>query len=358
MATGDYEYVERDELVLPAQASGDPYSANQWYLPKIGANHAWSTTTGNSKIIVAALDTGVDLTHPDLAPNLISGYNAVRRIAQSAGGQVADLNGHGTTTAGVIAAAGNNGIGITGVCWHLPFMPVRVSDSAGGGAFVSDIIEGGVWAVAHGARVLYAPYAGVQSPGAQTLGQWAKLNNALLVWSADNASLNYGVLDWPDVLIAAGTDEDDNLASFSSYGLAIDLAAPATNIYTTTRGGTYAVVSGTSYASPMVAGVIALAWGLDPSLSASQMQAILLASCDNIGSSNLFGAGRLNAARTVRQTSQADFNRDGTIDYFDAYDYCIAFEAGSSQADIDHDSSIDFFDFQAFLDLFEGAGSR
>ncbi len=353
LATGDYEYVTRDEFVLPvalsAQSFGDPLTSQEWHLAKIQADQAWGTTTGNRSIIVAALDTGVDLTHPELIGNLVSGYNAVQHIAQSAGGQVNDIHGHGTTTAGVIAAAGNNGIGVAGVCWQVPFMPIRVSDSPGGGAFMSDIIDGGIWAIQHGAKVLYAPYAGVQLPGAQTLGIWAKFNNALLVWSADNTGLVYSQFDWPDVLVVSGTDSADHLASFSSYGLAIDLAAPAKDIYTTTRGGTYAVVSGNSYASPMVAGVIALAWGLDPGLPAWRMQQVLLAACDPLGDSNRFGAGRLNAARAVRATCRADFNGDGTVDFFDADDFTRAFEVGHISADFDRDGAVDFFDREAFM---------
>lgn len=357
IATGDYEYVERDEFVLPvgaaASSMGDPLAPNEWHLAKIRADQAWGTTNGTTSIIVAALDTGVDQTHPELTANLISGYNAVDRIAQSAGGHVNDVNGHGTTTAGVIAAAGDNGIGVAGICWHVPFMPIRVSNSAGGGAFMSDIIAGGIWAIQHGAKVLYAPYAGVQSPGSQTLGQWAKLNNALLVWSADNAGMQYSAFEWPDVLIVAGTDSNDHLASFSNYGQAIDLAAPAKDIYTTTRGGTYAMVSGNSYASPIVAGVIALAWGLDPSLSASRMQEILLDSCDSLDNAGRFGAGRVNAARTVRGNSRADFNRDGTIDLFDADEFIVAFESHDPSSDIDMDGQLDFFDYDAFMALFE-----
>lgn len=357
MATGDYEYVERDEFVLPVGSSassfGDPLAPSEWHLAKIRADQAWGTTTGNSSIIVAALDTGVDQSHPDLAGNLISGYNAVNRLAQSAGGQVSDVNGHGTTTAGVLAARGNNGVGVAGICWQLRLMPIRVSNSAGGGAFMSDIIDGGIWAIQRGAKVLYAPYAGVQSPGSQTLGQWAKFNNALLVWSADNAAMQYSGFDWPDVLIVAGTDSNDNLASFSNFGQAIDLSAPAKDIYTTTRGGTYAMVSGNSYAAPMVAGVIALAWGLDPSLSAWRMQEILLGACDDLNNTPRFGAGRLNAARTVRGTSRADFNRDGTIDLFDADEFLVAFESNDQSSDIDMDGQLDFFDYDAFMTLFQ-----
>ncbi|QOJ00807.1 MAG: S8 family serine peptidase [Phycisphaeraceae bacterium] len=352
--TGDYEVVSPDWYVMPQGEPNDPLFYQQWHLRRIGAPWAWQFTVGNPGAVLAMVDTGIDPTHPDLSSRLVPGYNAVRRLPQSAGGEVHDLNGHGTATAGVAAASGNNGEGSVGVGWEIPVMPIRASNSPGGGAFMSDIIDGAVWAVLHGARVVNVSYAGVGSTAVDSIGRWCLDRGALMVWPIDNSGSDYSSFDWRSVVVVSGTDREDRLAGFSSYGLAVDIAAPAVSVFGPTRGGSYGWMTGTSYAAPIVSGAAALAWTMDPRLSAAQVMAALVAGARPIGDERHFGAGLVNVSETIRLASKVDFNRDGFIDIFDFFAFHEEFERSSPETDINNDGFIDFFDMDMFVLLFEG----
>ncbi len=353
--TGDYRLIEPDWLLQTCGTPNDPYYDRQWHLRRIRCDTIWPFTVGGS-VICAFVDTGVDRSHPDLASNLVPGYNAVRRVSQASGAPVDDLNGHGTATAGIAAATGNNSVGGVGVGWTLSIMPVRVSDSANGSAFMSDIIDGIVWAVRNRARVVSVGYAGVQASVVQSTGEWVRRNNALLVWPMDNAGVEYS-FDWPDVIVVSGTQMSGELNSGSSFGVGVDFAAPATGIYAPSRGGFYTFYSGNSFAGPQVAGVAALAWSMDPSLSPFQILRALELSAEDIGTpgrDNTTGFGIVDAAGAVRLASRVDFNRDGFIDFFDYDAFINAFESGSDLADVNADNFVDYMDYSNFVALFVG----
>ncbi len=355
LRTGDYRLVEPDWIVQTCGTPNDPYFDQQWHLRRIRCDTIWPFTVGGS-VICAFVDTGVDRTHPDLAPNLVPGYNAFRRASQASGAPVDDLNGHGTATAGIAAATGNNSVGGVGVGWTISIMPVRVSDSANGSAFMSDIIDGIVWAVRNRARVVSVGYAGVQASVVQSTGEWVRRNNALLVWPMDNAGVEYS-FDWPDVVVVSGTQMSGELNPGSSFGVGVDFAAPAAGIYAPSRGGFYTSYSGNSFAGPQVAGVAALAWSMDPSLSPTQILRALELSAEDVGPSgrdSRTGFGIVDAAGAVRLASRVDFNRDGFIDFFDYDAFITAFESGSATADVNADAFIDYMDYSNFVALFVG----
>jgi len=261
---------------------------------------AWNINTGNSNYIAAVCDTGVDKDHPDLQAHLVSGYNAVDRIPESQGGNVNDINGHGTNCAGCVAAIGNNGIGVAGMNWTLSLMPIRVTNSSGGGAQMSDLTHGALWSAQNGAKSMSVSYTGVETPSVGTTGTQIKALNALLCWAADNYGQNHSSFDWDDVIVVGATDPSDNKTSWSSYGLAIDVMAPGENIWTTANGGGYDGVSGTSFSTPLTSGAIGLIWTAAPGLSADDVEQKLFDGCDDMGNQTYYGHGRVNVYESLQ----------------------------------------------------------
>lgn len=157
-----FKFVELDRRIKSTVAVTDPYAGSEWHLAKIGAPAAWDTTQG-AGVTIAILDSGVDASHPDLAPNMVPGYNMVGNNTDTA-----DVCGHGTAVAGSAAARSNNGIGVAGVAGQAHIMPIRVAtpDPASGAcyAYASTIASGITYAADHGARIAnvsYGPLAGI-----------------------------------------------------------------------------------------------------------------------------------------------------------------------------------------------------
>jgi len=305
MATGDYQYVHPDWMLYPLNTPNDPLFNQQWHHQNMESELAWNTITDAPTIIAAYTDTGVDTNHPDLVNNLIPGYNQVSGVWQSAGGDIEDINGHGTWVGGCIGADGNNGIGVAGVAWNIQLMPIRVSEAASGGAYLSDLTDGARVAVNAGASTISASYSGVQNPSIGTTGTYIKGQGGLYFYAADNSNTNHSGFDYPDVIVVGATDSNDNKAGFSSYGLAVDCVAPGVNIESTARGGGYSAPSGTSFATPLTNGVAAMIFAQNPGISAQAVEDILLSSCDDIGAvgeDNTFGFGRVNLRAAVEAT--------------------------------------------------------
>jgi subtilisin family serine protease len=307
-ASGDFDLVQFDlEVSAVGNAPNDPLYATQWHLGTIGAPIAWSITTGDPSVVVAVCDSGVDLDHPDLAPLLVSGYNAVDQLPQSSGGPVDGLTDHGTQVAGCVAAATDNGTGIAGLGWNLRIMPIRVSNLPGDTASLSDIVKGVLWAVDQGATVVNVSFTGVETPFAAEAGAYARAHGATVVWAAGNAASSLGAIDPPNLLVVGATDQLDALASFSNYGNGIDLVAPGVSIVTTKIGG-YASPNGTSFAAPIVAGALALVRSANPSLSEAAAEFTVTSSATDLGAPGedaLFGSGRLHVGSAVALATNA-----------------------------------------------------
>lgn len=311
LASGEWEYVHPDWVCYPLGMPNDPNYGNQWHHVTIDSEAAWDLIHDATGRIASWTDTGVDLNHADLAANLIPGYNAVEDLAQSAGGTMQDINGHGTLVGGTIGAIGNNGVGVAGACWNISLMPIRVSNDPGGGAYLSDLTEGARWAVDNGASTISASYTGVQDPSIQTTGDYIRQQGGLYFYAADNYGNNHSGFDWADVVVVGATDQGDNLAWFSSYGVAVDLTAPGVDIWTTALGGGYGGASGTSLSTPLANGVAALAWAANPYLSSHQLEDRLYASCDDLGApgnDDTFGWGRVNLNQAVHAAVAGDMD--------------------------------------------------
>lgn len=304
-ASGGYKVVAPNQYAMPAATSNDPELNNQWHLTQISAKVAWNYTTGSSNKTIAIVDSGVDSNHPDLAPNLVSGYNSIQNLAQSAGGIVADVHttGHGTRCMGIAVAKGNNGIGISGVGWNLKGMPIRVTNQTNGVTTLSELIEGATWAIDHGADVVSVSYDQVANEAVETLGDWAMSEGAMLVWAAGNTATNLNTFDHPSVIIVGATDRNEQKLATSSFGQAVDIFAPGSQIFTTEIGGGYGVApQGTSFATPQVAATIGLMMSRNPLWSPEKIERQLKLTTYDLGTKGVdttYSFGRLNAGLAV-----------------------------------------------------------
>ncbi|MCP5159414.1 MAG: S8 family serine peptidase [Gammaproteobacteria bacterium] len=296
------KFAELDMQVEAEQIPNDPNYASAWHLPKIQAPTAWDSSQGNN-VTIAILDTGVDASHPDLIGQLVTGWNSA-----SGNADTADIYGHGTKVAGTAAATTNNGIGVAGVAGAARIMPVRVTNDPSGYAYWSSIANGLAWAADHGARVANISYEATGSSSIASAAQYLQGKGGVTVVAAGNSGADPGYSDSPYMISVSATASNDTKASWSNFGYFVDVAAPGVNIWTTTNGGSYGAVSGTSFSSPVTAGVVALMIAANPSLSPTVLEEILENTADDLGSAGrdtYYGYGRVNAAAAVQTAMQA-----------------------------------------------------
>jgi len=270
-----------------------------WGMQKIAAPLAWDITTGNPSVTVAVIDTGVDYLHSDLGANIWSNPNELLNgLDDDGNGFVDDIrgwnfagannnpmdgNGHGTHVAGIIGAVGNNQQGVTGVGWNIKLMPVKIFSDAGT-ATVADIINGVLYAANNGAHILNNSYSCGISVAMTNAVMHAREKNTLFVAAAGNNGLNDAVypaslsLSVDSVISVASIEQTGALSSFSNFGRGVDIAAPGGQIYSTYPNNLYASLSGTSMASPHVAGVGALLLSQSPTLTVTELKNAILSS--------------------------------------------------------------------------------
>jgi subtilisin family serine protease len=258
--------VERDVVIRALDTiPNDALWPSQWGLRLIGAPRAWDATRGSDGIVVAVLDTGLDLSHPDLSGAVLRGTDVVNSDADAS-----DDEGHGTSVAGVIAARTNNREGQAGVCWACSLLPVKVMDSSGSGTS-STLAQGIVWATDHGARVINMSLGGPGTTSAVASAvAYAARRNVVLVAAAGNSGVStpFYPAAYSDVISVAATNEADARYEWSNYGDWVKVAAPGCNV-APDRGGGYVAFCGTSSAAPIVAGIAGLALSLNPGAPAS-----------------------------------------------------------------------------------------
>jgi thermitase len=310
----EVEYAEPDATAHAFATTNDPYFTNgsQWYLSKIQAPSAWDVTTGASSVVVAVLDTGVRASHPDLAGKVLAG-----RDFAAGDSDPTDENGHGTAVAGLIGAATGNGTGMAAVAWKTSILPVRVLGRDGSGSH-SDIADGIVWATDQGADVINLSLGGTGSSSTlQNAVNYAWSKGVVIVAAAGNSgdSVPCYPAACTNVVAVSATNSSDTRTDWSNYGSYVDIAAPGENVLTLSGSNGYEAMDGTSFSSPVTAGVVALMRAANPALSNANIVSALLANADDLGASgrdNDYGYGRVNARRAVVAVGAAASAADTT----------------------------------------------
>ncbi|MBW3021333.1 S8 family serine peptidase [Candidatus Woesearchaeota archaeon] len=338
------EYAEPNYLRYLDATPNDTRYPEMWGLHNYGqtggipdadvdAPEAWDIATGNPDFVVADIDSGMDMSHPDLAANVWTNPDEIpgNGIDDDGNGYIDDVHGwdfawddndpsdtdiacagHGTHTAGTIGAQGNNGIGVTGINWDVKIMPLKAFKTLlliFCSAADSDIISAINYAADKGVKISNNSYGG--GPYNQAVHDAIKASRSLFVAASGNGGLDavgddndvtphypssYNLLN---ILSVAATDHNDVLASFSNYGMtSVDLGAPGVSILSTTPNNNYSFFNGTSMATPHVTGAAALLWDHDPTLTVNEVKWRLLKGADQKGLPVL-SRGRLNVNNSL-----------------------------------------------------------
>jgi subtilisin family serine protease len=293
------QYVEKDYIFELAVLPNDQYYSNQWHLPAINAPSAWDISQGSS-IPIAILDTGVDPNHSDLKNKLVLGYNFYNN-----NNDWSDVCGHGTAVAGSASAITNNGIGVAGVAWNNPIIPIKITDANCYG-YYSSMINGIVYAADKGARVANISFQIFNGAALSDAARYMNDRGGWVVAAAGNTGKLEDYADNPYIISVGATSSSGTITSFSSYGPYVDFAAPGSSIYTTRVGSTYGYASGTSFASPIVSGVVALVVSNNPSMNSQQIYDALKNSAVDKGTTgrdNYYGWGVVDAYGALLQNS-------------------------------------------------------
>lgn len=258
-----------------------------------GFPKAWDVTQGSSKTVVAVVDTGVDAKHADLRGALVPGWDFVGNDADPS-----DDNGHGTAVAGVLGARSNNRAGGAGTCWRCLIMPLKALDAKGSGddTLIAAAI---VWAVDHGARVINLSLGGPGSSVALTDAlAYADARDVIVVAAAGNAGVTTQFFPAADthVVSVAATTVADRRYSWSNFGSWVRVAAPGCNL-APLRGGGYGTFCGTSSATPVVAGLVALELSAQPSATAQEVEDALARAAVPLPAFVQYG--RIDAGKTL-----------------------------------------------------------
>ena len=301
------DFVEEDFRIPPSIIPNDQYYSSEWHLEKISAPEAWDISKGDSNIIIAVLDSGVDPNHPDLSSKLLQGYNFYDNNYNTT-----DVYGHGTKVAGVAAALTNNVIGVSSIGWQCSILPLRVTDT-NGYAYSSLLAKALIYAADRGAKVAVISFAIFGGSMISDAAKYFMDKGGLVIAAGGNDNTYHSDPDNPYIISVSATTSSDSRASFSSYGPYIDLSAPGSGIYTTIRGGSYGSVSGTSFSAPLTAGLAALIFSANPSLNPIQVEQIMKSTAVDLGDPGYdvyYGYGRIDALRALAQASNLVIYKD------------------------------------------------
>jgi len=299
--------IEPNVMVTGAAFPNDPDLTDlqrSYGLQLTHAEGGWAYTRGSNETIIAVIDTGLQLNHPEFAGRIVPGYDFVNNDSDPS-----DDNGHGTHTAGIIAAGIDNQIGVAGVCPHCRIMPVKVLNQNNAGTWAS-VANGLLYAADHNARVINLSLgAVVSSKTLESAISYAQEKGVVIVAAAGNMGIerNFFPAALAGVIAVSATDNQDQRWNLSNYGAYIDVAAPGYAIYSTYNDlsnyyGGYTYMSGTSMASPYVAGLAGLLISQKPTRTALEITHLITASADKVSNQTFdpyFGYGRINIERAL-----------------------------------------------------------
>ncbi|HEX2866436.1 MAG TPA: S8 family serine peptidase [Ignavibacteriales bacterium] len=354
-ASGDVLWAEPHFVYKTSDAPNDPSFSLQWNLSRIQAELAWAITQGSSSVVIGIVDTGVEWYHPDLKDKIWINTKEIpdNGVDDDHNGYIDDVRGwdfgglngtpdnnpdedrpdHGTHVAGIAAATTGNGVGIASIGYNCKIMAVKASRDDDrdnqGDVYVDYGYQGIVYAVDNGANVINCSWGG---NGFSAMGQevvnYALSKNVLIVASAGND--NSGDPSYPagfyGVLSVGSTDDNDARSYYSNYGPTVVAFSPGGNIYSTWKPDTYRYLSGTSMASPLVAGLAGLVRSQFPQLNPLQAAEQIRVNCDNIDGVNptkkyMLGGGRINALNALKNTESKSVR---------GYDFVFSDENGNN----------------------------
>jgi hypothetical protein len=350
-------------FLLASNVPNDPYLKDQWYISRVQADRAWQRINSSPNIVIAVIDSGVQIDHPDLRDNIwTNGNELIDGLDSDSNGFIDDLNGwdfvnnvadpspkfdegftesglsHGTMVAGIIGAVGDNNIGVAGISWRTQIMPLRALNARGEGR-VSDVVRAIDYAINNGADIINLSFVGFDfSESLKAAINRASLAGVIVVAAAGNESENgagYDTAETPVypacygqnnglVLGVVATDALDQKSNFSSYGFScVDIAAPGISFFNTITQGSNlhdpnllydGYWSGTSMAAPLVSATLALVAEMNPLLSPIEIVNVVLRSADNISLLNpnylgQLGAGRVNVHKAVELAREMLYNK-------------------------------------------------
>jgi len=303
------DFVEENRQIPPSVIPNDPYFGSEWHLTQISAPQAWDVSTGNAKAVIAVLDSGVDPNHPDLASKLLPGYNF-----NDNNDNTTDVYGHGTMVAGIAAAVTNNSRGVSAIAWQNSILPIRVTDTDGYTTY-SLLAKGLTYAADKGAKTATMSFRIFGGSAFSSAAKYFMDKGGLAVAAGGNTGTNQSDPDNPYILSVSATTNTDSLAAFSTYGPFIDLSAPGVSIWSTTRGGGYGSGSGTSFSTPLTAGVASLIFSANPTLTPYQVEQIMESTAVDLGTPGYdiyYGWGRIDAARALSAATGITSPKDDT----------------------------------------------
>ena len=331
----DVEYAERNPVIAICATPDDRLYAEQWSVAKVQTPEAWDTCRGDRAVVVAVIDTGVDYNHRDLQSNMWvneAELNGLAGVDDDGNGYLDDIrgynfayndndpaddHGHGTHCAGTIAAAGNNGLDIAGICWTARVMPLKILGADGDGT-AADAVPAFYYAVANGAEVISGSWGGEDSSDAlKEAIAYAHQEGVIVVAAAGNAGSNtpFYPAAYPEVISVAATESNDRRWYLSNYGDWVDIAAPGRDILSIRAAGTSAGIardaftckmSGTSMAAPHVSGACALLLTANPLLTCDELHEGILKTGDPIATGICASNSRLNVYKALRAAIPAE----------------------------------------------------
>lgn len=325
------EYAQPNYAYSLDKTVNDTYASGQWHLSKINANKAWDITMGSPDIRVAVLDTGIDLDHPEFSGQIYAQADVVDND-----GSADDDTGHGTHVAGIIAAKADNSTGVAGIA---PGVKLIVVDVFGPSyAYTTDIVKGIDYAIDKGANVINVSFGCYQNDSAlETEINKATTAGAVFVAAAgnDNTTSTCYPSDYDACISVIATTSSDAKASYSNYGPLKDISAPGSNILSTYLNGGYAYMSGTSMASPVVTGVVALMLSANHGLNVDDVKNILYSTANDLGpegKDDTYGYGRVDACAAV--TAAANYLKGSDESNSPAQTYKVTVNANCSNGTV------------------------